>query len=1344
MDSESPSPTSSQSDATDATPAADPAPTIALNEAEATPTNAESPPTKIGENFGSLDLFPENDAKDFQKDPDTGKKDGGDTEIRSDDEKKDGDQPAPALPAKIDEADEQLHPYTIRKATEVHVRPESIRAWDVPTLKKDPDRIIALTGPSNSGRFFSAVGLALELLERDGTERIFRIDRANSESRLRNLAAGIVRGNSVYIVEGSLDAVAWEDWLASNRIHTIRSVLRVLPTSSWLILLGPTTAHEKLVAKLSMRVGTTTWTHDDSHLQQTLERHIAWYWSDYGVFDAPEWLRAHVASDSAALTERLRTPVKIDEFVRLVAQDPGATGLTADQPEGETALPQPTVALRKLAARIGTEESNASVRFNALKLHEKCLAFCTNFFAPLGREFVEFQYSIHIEQLKNEGAEVIHHGVVGFDTMYRSLRIRTDSDRLEFVDSDFESEVERQIRNNHHLLRPIEDQAWQIIKDTSAVINNESRRLCHILGCIAVHRPRQLAQAIFAYLEGQSSQETQRRAVFAAYTLAGICMTKHANFEFVRKILKTLSEKKHSASCQWAALETARYIHEALVRHQASALRDSEHLQHEEVNQTLRLCGTTLANVIKNASTHLRRNTLNDFRNSVFSCVLAMFRLRPNSTIESLLEWIGPQSNEEPILGNAARILLTKLFSHHAHIEKIDDHVAKALSDAFTPMLSDMLERRIPLLAEIFLIVRGWIEQEHDSELRTRYAPVPEPDKFRRMVHKRLIQAVNQSGFVARHIVRYLLSQYWLNSEQSDVIQIAGSVMNRIRLLDGVPADLPGGALAALFFDNTEVGEAQPLRHQAMSELYALLGPQVDSTAHFLGRASPLCELGAPLNPHGLKQVTGRIRLLAPSLEKTAVEPDLVFVLTTETPLDVNDIASIYDGSPSILQWPKESLSALDTLRKADHPDFQRHFGVYLDITLGWFDARIGHHLSRRLHDRSIDDWRQLVNRIVLNDTNTIANRQDAVIRRLDELVQNLDTPRTGAPDDLRLIAGGIQFLNRTAPSVAGDLLSRWLRSNDTALSRVAAAMIRMIARIDVERIVHVADGKVTNDATQRPPSIETYKHIIRLMPHLALGDHDDVVATLLHAIRHWLIDSAWATHLADSESPERKALIYAMRIAASKPYRAQLATLIQAWKDSKKYQKESLSVCLPLALRLLLALQSEVRDRHAIAPNSKGPQWGLLIVCMRDPANAEWIRELVAKWIPNTPGPTASSWDLPEAVFLAGNPCPLAVTGETLNQSDVSCSDIGRSPSLVAPPVLACNGTLNFVLILADHVPLDLADVENSSPHLRRFWRNPKLNAPPGWLSLDSPIDSALRVLSKAAKTIARGDLEK
>ncbi|TWU04378.1 hypothetical protein [Stieleria varia] len=419
-------------------------------------------------------------------------------------------------------------------------------------------------------------------------------------------------------------------------------------------------------------------------------------------------------------------------------------------------------------------------------------------------------------------------------------------------------------------------------------------------------------------------------------------------------------------------------------------------------------------------------------------------------------------------------------------------------------------------------------------------------------VFRELLQAINRSTQHQRRRITRTLINEWLPDEDPGLRHIAETLLARALIIDGVPVDLPNAEAGIILLETTSTARRNRILSDSGLPLYHRFRTQADIYVGQLGMNQWIVEPTADFDEKKFVHTESRLPLTVPLLEtKDPGDIHFLLIIACQTPWDIEDIQSVH---PDWLQRtigrianPKLSADGLEEIGF-----IAKHFRAFNRLLHEKERENICYSVDQRiatvLAARGSSKWWSLLSPYLANadpaDLQSVCNQIQELSDRLDDIPDPDDQV-----DTARLVGCALQWLNAVSPHSLVELLKRWIQLDEDAPQvPMGRSYTRMLFRImglypqknglseqpqeTSQRKTDIwgvpVDSEDLSIATMEPepasddesaffPSVETHSPLLSLAPLVAAKDDWQCVKAILHWVRRWCHDPAWAQHFRQS-----------------------------------------------------------------------------------------------------------------------------------------------------------------------------------------------------------------------------------
>ncbi len=1179
-------------------------------------------------------------------------------------------------------------------------------------------RVVFVNGPEGTGRFATAVWMAIRMLGGNVGGRVVRLPESQmvGGDLVRWFLQGPVRRQSVYLMRDVDRRRVGHGRLSRDWMDLLQGQLRFDRLDAWLIVISEADGLELPASALRVTLPDA----GPDRVQRVLERQVAWLEERR----EPVWVRGlgiQVKGLAGELARVLQTAPQAERFVL----EAGSAG-----PEGNS-----EAALRELATRIARTETPTSDWFGSLNANEQLLALLVGVFEGLGQPELERIFLDLLARFLARPGTYRDPRRCGFDDLYRKIHARTRSSdlgeakettRVEFSHESYRREVLRQARSRRHLL-------WEVVEETCTWVNSLAApwhgRARQFLGLAiaraGIHRQADLGKL----LDALARDPRGTIASLPGSVLRGVLLLDEPDFDFVER---TLERWLHA--CQQRADDAHDFAWAASV----AIWRTYGVVRSDPVPDPVPgpvpdpdpdpdpLPATRASEVSGPVRAPSAAARLEEFLGRlaalprvgdwcagggdfVSHAVREMFATRPAEIGRMIERWI---SSSEEALARAGRRAARRLFREFGTGEDLTD----AQLTELLAMPGPLLRGHRDVVEEVVSRVDEWVG--------------------RPAMAARVEEALARASLRARPRDRFHLrraaADAWLMSERRESRLMAMRLIAQLRLLDGAIAEAPGPGWGALLLDGAMLDWPARLGMRLASELLAHVRAQVEVELAQLGYRAGGCGSAAAFDAETLSVAPSAPRLMGPWLEsfRRRSEPPLLVVSVPVGPvMDADDVAGMDLG------FPVRTVPVALPTAAGGGPPAATGEGVRgpivvseqgLEDLLDVVDARVSEALAARLACRPASEWQRRLGPWLARWTGWRPRAGEdgdvspvEIEAALDALLRSLDEGRGGdgaipVADGLRTLYGGVLWLRAVAFEPALDWLVRRLARRGAAGACAEGAALMFL------RLHGWADGTRAGS-------------LFRLAP--ALARRDCLVGTrlVLELARRWARTSEAVAGMAMNEDLERM-----FRTVGRCWDRGARRALLEKLEAFERPDPDLPGTARPPKWVRSLGLRWRM---HACQPSAQPVATGpmTLVITHAGSGQAEVDARLLAVADELRGAWEAGSTHRParHAFVAAGNRRPRAVAGEASIRA-------AGGAGIVAPWIQGlAEADREWVVVLASAAIVDLEDwLGGIQPveRVRLYWLGPGL--PPesgraGWRRLgdQGPVREASRQLFEDLK---------
>lgn len=999
----------------------------------------------------------------------------------------------------------QVPPEVLNKYKFIFVEPTGYEA--VYSLGQDSEaRVFVVNGEDFEWNLVCGVCLGTNLIrDQHAYEKpvvmIYRRDSYNTRSLVDFVQHRSVRESSrqgtVYVIENAFTRGIQREDLAPAYLSRINDELESL--QAYLILTSkptdPVVGVESLIA-----------TFHENTLSELFNKHLEYYEqykADKLIYDSVIELARQQRRE---LFKRLKTYTQIKAFCDAI-----------------TTLPSDCTAkklLEKADEVLHVNQKEVSLYFKEkLSPNARLYAMLAVLFDDMEKQFVDNFYMVAVQTLRHQGiADLRDSREFGMFDLLEEIQAELGTDgRISFKTGYFKDHILRQqIRNHHHLLWSLMEIIYELIDKLKAErYANFRQSLGKAIGRLGIYEQEQL----FILLQKLAEHEDGNIASVPAYALDEICRHHPEQFDEVAKRLEQWAQSTNP-DLMWATGVVVGRIYATVASHvqqpggPAAVMLDRlKHILFE------------LASAFDGASSQVREEAQKWIdalmeQQKIDSLQLSTIMAREIAVDAAVEGWFGL------ILGAIARAMGWIADTHasdavdmilqwlHADSEsaqyqlelgeKITSHlfdvsiygVANFGDDQISHEVILVETRHAPLLRLIGPILRlAALTRRRNKETLQKLVDTLEillrnNADWGQRIHAELLKVVNRATFNERWLLRNVLSDYFLTSEQAATQRIGQALIARSYVMDGVPLDMPARRYGVLALDGSRLGRLAARAAKMGRRLYERLDGRVDMYAFLMGEAKIRARPGQAPTTAQLRSTDNYPRLLSGALERL---PNLeqeqihfVLALTWDKILDAEDLDESSLQDKLIVASPDEAVKWRDEM-------------AFIHLNIQSIENKLNEHLGQQIAALSASDWWATLEPYLRSDPTDI----DQICAQLDRWAVNLDdVEESKHPGDVtRTLACTILWLVKVDFARSLSLIEQWLEGSvEEPQGAMGLACAKLLFNVYRE---------------QKPlSSPDTLGPILDLVPPMARTRDWGAIEVVLRTMRCWLAERKWARYL--------------------------------------------------------------------------------------------------------------------------------------------------------------------------------------------------------------------------------------
>lgn len=1022
----------------------------------------------------------------------------------------------------------QIEIRSLRRIESIFVPPVGFTN-QLETFLKSQSRIFVVYGQEDSGKSTLSIQLAKKLLERDSINKddIYFLKLGQTTSSLIDiLNKRGFKEKSVLIIKDVFDmGIAREELTADIFIDTIRGILR--KKKSNLIL---TFTHVKDFVNSPFPEFQIRFTQEI--LDNVLSNHIERYTSSIEDFTLSNEKVEYIKSNKEKLLNFLKTPVYIDRFCKEFSKR------VSDN------LSQ--LADTIIKAITNTDRAAARAWFENLPTkNHQLYALLLALFPDLERLDFESFFTRIVLELRQDNLENFFSDPreVGLDDMIETLQMDVDEGQaIKFRYVAYREEVERQIKNHHHLLWSTVYAILEMIEEFKSPEHWQVRRLLgQAIGHLGVYHIGKL-EVVFQALVTHPISGVNVVAGFALSQIA----TNPQHTEFVSRMVKTWVESKDPDQ-MWSAAAAIWHVYTTPQLHKVAEPHVDDQNEQQPLTEVLLEQLTQLGkNFDKFSESHqviALRQAVNDedvtleklltpetadrmaqilrgwAQNIASGISFAIAKMYPASSkriVAQVLQWLQEDDDKLKILAVMSGF---KLFRWHQDPEYFIPTRHHPLLDLVHPLLSYSVKvRDRQLQDQIVHTLQSWLKVsfEHYETLKNR-----------------LIQLIHDAD---RESVTLITNLFLVNRPRqidTDIDRLIEGIIGRTQLMTGFPVAKSGKGVGLILIDTSYEAQLNQANQNWGRWITEKLQSQVSCNVYPMGVDKILRLPLALSNDPALPRHSNKPRLIGPVIERVIDANETVYficLLTWGNVIDLLDIEPLFEGRIVCV-----------FLGGAEEEDGIPPYVMKMDPRLNLFEGdqnlmpRIQSILSKSILQYSFPEWQ--LQQAVFDSSQAIellngkvsaisTSSEDEKTKRSIELIQEVE--RLAACD----LTAGV------------DLLTDWLSDTTSEIH----VMIGNAAALTLINLFSQPESLFP---------VESHEKILKLLPALAQSNlFKQAIPIVLEASKRWASDETWCQRLLSQKNETQGELSYFIE-QATIHHISKLEDLIQSWVNSTQNYSE-------------------------------------------------------------------------------------------------------------------------------------------------------------------------------------------
>lgn len=829
-------------------------------------------------------------------------------------------------------------PATIEKTDEVFVAPHAYKTVDDKLSHQLIDlwpRVFLITGPERCGKLTCAIKLGLRLLgihPKDYGEQIKLYQRVERETLtlIDFVQYKDLPEHSVYIIQDALEGGILPSELESAYLKVLSDELK--KKKAFLII---TESELERLGNLSVeRIHIDIY--EEDNLIEVLEKHLLRYVR--GNEDAnlhPEVantvrsiVNSKEVSDEPKLVSCFRFPPELDRFCLALCDLPS----TATEED-----------IRNYAEEI-QQTTHRSARGWFTKLssqNEQIYAMLVILFQGVHRNILDELYIDAINHLRETGlANLDDPRNWGLDDILRNINAEeSEAGVIRFQTRAFEQEVEKQIKNYHHLLWSLIGFIVGLVKD---YVDPEfwmfRRDLGRAIGRLGIHRKPNLDIVLLELARDKNGGVV----AVAGSALGEICQQFPNEQQYVLTNLRNWHESgdfdlmRAFCVCVWRVFESlthAKYrgrdsnyylqkrdetrgnVVDQLFAfaHRVDDFNDRTRMKALllalETNENVKI---SFADLVSPQTAKRVEENLNDWAlknlEAILHAVRQMYLLEPVVVIELVKRWLQKTDNFKCQL--TGQLASRHLFTMYLHSSQLIISRHKPLLELIDPILSttDLSEKE--LLRTLALAIQNWLSLES----RAATLDLDTFKAFKEEIAVQLIHIANQAEEQQSANLQVLIES-WSESSVTFLKELAYILNNRVRVMTGYPVEEPGQRYGIVVFDGSYTAKLNQSSTKCVHEILSTLSPQIDLYALSMGERLVVSSPNKVASLSRLNTDKDLPRVVFPVLEAFPLDieqADFIIILTWDNIIDFSDLKDKW-ANKIILAFagPKEKAEEL-------------------------------------------------------------------------------------------------------------------------------------------------------------------------------------------------------------------------------------------------------------------------------------------------------------------------------------------------------------------------------------------------------------------------------------------------